>query len=58
MTLVRPRLTDYYNIPAAQSELDFAIPFLEEDVPLYVAPANGRVADVRFAPESRHVRCN
>jgi hypothetical protein len=38
MTLVRPRLTDYYNISVAQTDLDFAIPFLEEDIPLYVDP--------------------
>lgn len=38
MALIRPRLTDHYGIPAAQAELDFAIPFLEEDIPLYVDP--------------------
>jgi hypothetical protein len=38
MPLVRPRLTDYYGISAAQSELDFAIPFLAEDIPLYLDP--------------------
>lgn len=38
MALVRPRFTDYYGISAAQSELDFAIPFLAEDVPLYLDP--------------------
>lgn len=38
MTLVRPRLTDYYDIPVAQSECDFAIPLLDEDMPLYVDP--------------------
>lgn len=38
MPLVRPRLTDFYGISAAQAELDFAIPFLEEDIPLYVDP--------------------
>jgi hypothetical protein len=36
--LFRPRLTDFYNIQAPQSELDFAIPFLDEDIPLYVDP--------------------
>lgn len=36
--LVRPRLTDFHGISSAQAELDFAIPFLEEDVPLYVDP--------------------
>lgn len=38
MTLVRPRLTEYHGIATAQSDLDFAIPFLDEDVPLYVDP--------------------
>src|SRR5580704_2563948 len=38
MALVRPRLTDFHGISAGQAELDFAIPFLDEDVPLYVDP--------------------
>ena len=36
--LIRPRLTDYYGIHAAQVDLDFAIPFLDEDIPLYLDP--------------------
>ena len=36
--IVRPRLSDYYNIPLLQSEVDFAIPFMDEDIPLYVDP--------------------
>lgn len=36
--IVRPRLNDYHNIPITQEEVDFAIPFLNEDVPLYVDP--------------------
>ncbi len=36
--LIRPRLTDYHNVHIPQSELDFAIPFLDEDIPLYVDP--------------------
>lgn len=36
--MIRPRLTDYHNISATQAELDFAIPFLNEDIPLYVDP--------------------
>ena len=36
--LVRPRLTDYHNVHIPQNELDFAIPFLDEDIPLYVDP--------------------
>lgn len=38
MVLVRPRLTDHFGIHAAQESLDFAIPFLDEDIPLYVDP--------------------
>ncbi|MGB7045862.1 MAG: hypothetical protein WBD65_13435 [Methylocella sp.] len=36
--LIRPRLTDYYGILLPQSELDFAIPFFDEDIPLYLDP--------------------
>lgn len=38
MVLIRPRLNDYYNLPFTQEEVDFAIPFLDEDVPLYLDP--------------------
>lgn len=38
MTIIRPRITDYHNINVAQAEVDFAIPFLDEDIPLYVDP--------------------
>ena len=38
MALIRPRLTDHFGIPLAQAETDFAIPFLDEDLPLYVDP--------------------
>src|ERR1700741_3386742 len=36
--LIRPRLNDYHNLSFTQEEVDFAIPFLDEDVPLYVDP--------------------
>jgi hypothetical protein len=36
--LIRPRLTDFHGISTAQADLDFAIPFLDEDVPLYLDP--------------------
>jgi len=36
MAIVRPRLVDYYDIPVSQEEVDFAIPFLDEDIPLYL----------------------
>lgn len=38
MALIRPRLNDYHGLPFTQSEVDFAIPFLDEDIPLYVDP--------------------
>lgn len=36
--IVRPRLNDYYGILLLQDKVDFAIPFLDEDIPLYVDP--------------------
>ncbi len=36
--LIAPRLTDYHGIHLRQVDLDFAIPFFEEDIPLYVDP--------------------
>ena len=38
MALIRPRLTDYHGLAITQEEAAFAIPFLDEDVPLYVDP--------------------
>lgn len=38
MNIIRPRLNDFYNIPITQEEVDFAIPFIDEDIPLYVDP--------------------
>lgn len=38
MELIRPRLTDYYGVHKCQSDLDFAIQFFDEDIPLYVDP--------------------
>jgi len=37
-SLVRPRLNDFHNLPFTQEGVDFGIPFLDEDVPLYVDP--------------------
>lgn len=37
-SIVRPRLNDFHNIPFNQEEVDFAIPFIDEDIPLYVDP--------------------
>ena len=36
--LIRPRITDYHGIHKCQAELDFAIQFFDEDIPLYVDP--------------------
>jgi hypothetical protein len=36
--LIRPRITDYYGVHKSQSDLDFAIQFFDEDLPLYVDP--------------------
>lgn len=38
MALIRPRLNDFHNLPFTQDEVDFAIPFLDEDLPLYLDP--------------------
>jgi hypothetical protein len=38
MALIRPRLTEFYGLALAQAEVDFAIPFLDEDLPLHVDP--------------------
>ncbi len=38
MALIRPRLNDYHNLAFTQEEADFAIPFLDDDIPLYVKP--------------------
>lgn len=38
MKLIRPRITDFHEIYKPQSELDFAIQFFDEDIPLYIDP--------------------
>jgi len=38
MSIIRPRLNDFHNISITQEEVDFAIPFVDEDIPLYVDP--------------------
>lgn len=38
MVLIRPRISDYYGISIPQAQVDFAIPFFDEDLPLYVDP--------------------
>ena len=38
MGIIRPRLNDYHNLPFTQADVDFAIPYLDEDIPLYLDP--------------------
>jgi hypothetical protein len=38
MAIIRPRLNDYHNLPFRQEDVDFVIPFLEEDIPFYIDP--------------------
>jgi hypothetical protein len=38
MTFVRPRLNDHCDLGFTQEEVDFAIPFLDEDIALYADP--------------------
>jgi len=38
LALVRPRLNDFYDLPFSQEQVSFAIPLLDEDLPLYVDP--------------------
>lgn len=38
MALIRPRLNDYHNLAFTQEEADFAIPFLDDDIPLFADP--------------------
>lgn len=36
--MINPRLTEFHGIYKPQIEVDFAIPFLDQDIPLYVDP--------------------
>ncbi len=38
MAIIRPRLNDFFELPFTQEEVSFAIPFLDEDIPLYIDP--------------------
>ena len=38
IALIRPRLTDHYDLSVTQEEADFAIPFLDEYINLCVDP--------------------
>jgi hypothetical protein len=35
MTIIRPRLNDFYNLIFRQEDIDFVIPFLDKDIPFY-----------------------
>ena len=36
--IIRPRLNDYHGILLLQDKVDYVIPFINEDIPLYVDP--------------------
>ena len=36
--IIRPRLTDHLGLEFVQEDIDFAIPHLAEDIPLYLDP--------------------
>jgi hypothetical protein len=38
MTIIRPRLNDFYNLTFRQEDVDFVIPFLDEDIPFFIDP--------------------
>lgn len=38
MAIIKPRLNDYHKLPFTQADVDFAIPYLDEDIPLYLDP--------------------
>jgi hypothetical protein len=59
--LINPRLTDYHGVSASQADLDFAIPFFKEDIPLYVdpfllwkSPSQQDAVDADSAIDERH----
>lgn len=35
---IKPRLIDYFDLDFTQSDVDFAIPYLTEDIPLFIDP--------------------
>jgi hypothetical protein len=38
MNIIRPRLNDFYSLPFRQDDVDFVIPFIDEDIPFYIDP--------------------
>ena len=54
MPIVRPRITDFHGILLPQATTDFAIPFLDEDIPLYVDPFLLVAITVATGPSATH----
>jgi len=38
MNIIRPRLNDFFDLPFRQEDVDFIIPFIDEDIPFYIDP--------------------
>ncbi len=38
MNIIRPRLNDFFDLPFRQEDVDFVIPFIDEDIPFYIDP--------------------
>jgi hypothetical protein len=38
MDIIRPRLNDFFDLPFRQEDVDFVIPFIDEDIPFYIDP--------------------
>jgi hypothetical protein len=38
MIIIRPRLNDFYNLTFRQKDVDFVIPYLDEDIPFFIDP--------------------
>ncbi|GLU57248.1 hypothetical protein Dfri01_67090 [Dyadobacter frigoris] len=38
MNIIRPRLNDFFSLPFRQEDVDFIIPYIDEDVPFYIDP--------------------
>lgn len=38
MTIIRPRLNDFFGLPFRQEDVDFVIPFIDEDIPFSLDP--------------------
>ena len=38
LSIIRPRLNDFHNIAFGQDDVDFVIPFINEDIPFFIDP--------------------